>query len=178
MTEERWLPVPGYEGSYEVSDQGRVRSLDRRVNVRGRWGPETRFYKGTVREPCAGGTNKYLMVVLSVNNRQCTRTIHSLVLEAFVGPCPRGEEGRHLNCTHYDNRLTNLAYGTRRKNREDSRAAGTLAMGEQIAQHKLTTAEVLEIRAAPGRHEDIAGAYGVSRTQISRIKRLENWAHV
>jgi hypothetical protein len=100
------------------------------------------------------------------------------VLEAFVGPCPEGHEGRHLNCVHTDNRLANLAYGTRAVNRQDSRKAGRLAVGSRIAQSKLTEQEIPRIRSAGGRHDDIAEQFGVSRTQISRIKRGENWSHV
>lgn len=177
MTEE-WRPVVGFEGLYEVSDLGRVRSVDRLVAMIGRWGPETRRYRGRLRRFAQGGTNDYLMVTLSKGGVKSTLTIHSLVLAAFVGPCPEGQEGRHLNCQPHDNRLANLCYGTRAVNREDSRREGTLAVGERIAQHKLTVAEVLEIRVAKGRHEDIAAVYGVSRAQISRIKRLENWQHV
>lgn len=176
---EIWKAVPGFEGFYEVSNMGRVRSLDRYVDLIGRWGkPERRFYKGRVRRPFTSTTNDYLMVLLCVNSVKTPRTIHSLVLEAFVGPCPPGQEARHRNCQHHDNRLDNLLYGTRKQNREDSRREGTLAVGERIAQHKLTTAEVLDIRASPGRHIDIADAYDISRTQVSRIKRRENWRHV
>lgn len=176
---EIWKAIPGFEGFYEVSDLGRVRSLDRYVDLIGRWGkPERRRYKGRIRRPCRSTTNNYLMVLLCVNSVKTPRTIHSLVLEAFVGPCPPGQEARHRNCQDHDNRLSNLLYGTRKQNREDSRREGTLALGERIAQHKLTEKEVLEIRACAGRHEDIADVYGVSRAQISRIKRRENWAHV
>jgi hypothetical protein len=176
---EIWKAVPGFEGSYEVSNMGRVRSVDRFVDLIGRWGkPEKRRYKGRIRKPFTSPCNKYLMVLLCVNSRKTSRTIHSLVLEAFVGPCPPGEEGRHRNCKHHDNRLENLTYGTRKQNREDSRREGTLAVGERIAQHKLTANEVLKIRSTPADHQTLADIYGVSRSQIRRIKRRENWSHV
>lgn len=179
MTLEIWKAVPGFEGIYEVSNLGRVRSLDRIVDVVGRWGTlERRRYKGRIIKPRVGATHNYLMVLLCVNGKKTGRTVHSLVLEAFVGPCPPGQEGRHRNCQSCDNRLSNLCYGTRRENRDDSRKEGTLALGERIAQHKLAEADIPAIRSAPGRHEDIAAVYGVSRTQISRIKRRENWRHV
>lgn len=177
MTEE-WRPVIGFEGYYEVSSLGRVRSLDRTVRVSGRWGVEHRTYSGRVLAPQPSGTAKYLGLPLSKGNRITRKLVHDLVLRAFAGPPQNGEEARHLNCVNFDNRLENLAWGSRRRNREDSRAQGTLAVGERIAQHKLTTEEVKQIRAKSGRHEDIAGEFGVSRAQISRIKRGENWAHV
>lgn len=176
---EIWKAVPGFEGSYEVSNMGRVRSVDRYVDLIGRWGkPEKRRYRGRIRKPCTTTTNMYLMVLLCVNSKKTPRSVHSLVLEAFVGPCPPGQEARHRNCQHHDNRLENLVYGTRKQNREDSRREGTLAVGERIAQHKLTEAEVLKIRAMSGDHQSIAEIFGVSRAQIRRIKRRENWTHV
>lgn len=175
---EEWRPVVGFEGYYEVSSLGRVRSVDRLVSVKGRWGQEYRTYAGKVLAPQPTGTAKYLSVAIGRENRFVRRLIHTLVLHAFAGPPEPGDEARHLNCDNLDNRAENLAWGSRKTNREDSRREGTLAVGERIAQHKLTQEEVLAVRAMSGRHEDIAGQFGVSRTQISRIKRKENWRHV
>jgi hypothetical protein len=175
---EIWRPVVGYEGAYEVSNLGRVRSLDRLVPARTKAG--THFWKRWKgRVLCQHiGTHHYFAVVFSALGVTDTRTVHTVVAEAFIGPCPAGEEVRHRDCDNLNNRADNLLYGARSLNREDSRIAGTLAVGERIAQHKLTAAQVIEIRAASGFHHDIAERFGVSREQISRIKRRENWQHV
>lgn len=175
---EEWRPAVGFEGYYEVSDQGRIRSLDRTVEVRGRWGLERRTYAGKILRQHKAGTARYLGVCLCAQSKLTTHLVHDVVLRAFVGPPAADEEARHLNCENYDNRAENLAWGSRHLNREDSRRHGKLALGERIAQHKLTAADVLAVRAAAGRHDDIANKFGVSRTQVSRIKRGENWAHV
>lgn len=175
---ELWKPVVGFEGSYEVSDQGRVRSLDRPVAVVGRWGTdETRTYKGRLLKQNRAGTAKYNAVALADRGRVKTFLVHHLVLNSFVGPA-NGREGRHLNCDNYDNRLANLTWGTKRENREDSRREGTLAVGERIAQSKLTADDVIAIRATAGSHSDIADAFGVSRSQIKRIRNRDNWKHI
>lgn len=119
---ELWAPIPGYEGSYEASDAGRIRSLDRvlmnpvpsgavrRQTVRGR----------ILQYRCGSGGYPY--VNLSVAERgmkQKSWHVHRLVLWAFVGPRLPGMVSRHLNGNPTDNRLANLAYGTQSENMKD-----------------------------------------------------------
>lgn len=109
---ERWLPISGYEGVYEVSDLGRINSLPRR-------GRPARVLK-----PFANASG-HLLVDLCVDGKRWTRQVHLLVLEMFVGPTPEGMECRHLNGNPADNRLVNLKYGTRSENLHDSVLHGT-----------------------------------------------------
>lgn len=112
MSTERWLPVVGYEGLYEVSDYGRVRSVDRviiqnngrRLNLRGK-----------ILRPAHTADSRYPHVALSGR----TWNIHGLVLEAFVGPCPPGMGCLHDNDIQTDNRLDNLRWGTQSENVQD-----------------------------------------------------------
>jgi len=115
---ERWLPVPGYEECYEVSDYGRVRSLDRSVRCAHN---ATRRVRGQLLTPIRG-SHGYFAVSLSRNDK---RTIHTLVLEAFVGPCPPGMECCHGPGGADDNTLANLSWGTRSKNMSDTIRDGT-----------------------------------------------------
>lgn len=108
---EKWKTIPGYEGRYEVSDLGSVRSLDRK-DTRGR------RRKGRVmslrRQPSG-----HLTVSLC-NGQQRSFPVHRLVLLAFVGPCPDGMEACHENDVPDDNRLANLRWDTRSANVMDS----------------------------------------------------------
>ena len=119
---ETWKAIPGYEGLYEVSDQGRVRSLDRYVEcvgpIKGRYFSKK---KGRVLRP---GPSNYghLSVVLGRNN---TRMVHELVLRAFVGEPPEKHECCHNNGDPADNRLQNLRWGTRSENIFDAVRQGT-----------------------------------------------------
>lgn len=100
-----WLPVVGYEGLYQVSDDGSLNTKSRR----GEWIP---------RAICTD-KNGYRRVTLSLDGKKYCRLVHHLVLEAFVGPRPEGHECRHLNGNPGDNRLENLQWGTSTENSFD-----------------------------------------------------------
>lgn len=113
---ERWLPVVGYEGYYEVSDYGRVRSLRREVPSRN--GQRQVVPGGVLRQSGLGNT-PYLKVSLCRDRGQVTRSVHSLVLEAFVGLRPDGMEACHGFGGQRDNRLQNLRWDTLSENNYD-----------------------------------------------------------
>lgn len=120
MSREQWMPVVGYEGSYEVSDQGRVRSVER-VDTSGRRRRSV-VLKGRLRE------DGHLDVNLSVGGRAQNYKIHRLVMRSFGGPCPAGQEVLHADGDGTNNRRANLRYGTRAENNLDAVAHGTHAM--------------------------------------------------
>lgn len=109
---ENWLPVVGYEGIYEVSDLGRVRALPR-IDAQG-GNRRLRVFK-----PSRMDAWGHRGVTLRRDGVIRSFYVHSLVLEAFVGPRPPGMEGCHWNDVPDDNRLTNLRWGTRSENRLD-----------------------------------------------------------
>ncbi|MBZ4580992.1 NUMOD4 motif-containing HNH endonuclease [Mycobacterium avium] len=116
-----WKPIPGYEGLYEVSDEGEVRSLERVVE---------HGYSGTKTIPARVMRQKidkggYRRVGLRRDGKQRWLGVHRLVLAAFVGECPEGQEVCHGNGNRADNRLENLRYGTRSENMLDQIAHGT-----------------------------------------------------
>lgn len=122
---ERWLPVVGSEGLYEVSDLGRVRSLTRLMRLRN---GRTRLVQGRI---LSATGSPYPMVHLALVDadgfpagRRSVR-VHTLVMIAFVGPIPDGQEVRHRNGKYQDPRLVNLRYGTRSDNVRDAVEHGT-----------------------------------------------------
>jgi hypothetical protein len=112
---ETWKPVVGFEGLYEVSDHGRVRSLDH--STTGKDG-RTRRYRGRELKPSRTGGNR-LQLSLSKEGVRTMKRPHQLVLEAFVGPCPPGHEGCHYDDDSTNNRLSNLRWGTSSENSHD-----------------------------------------------------------
>lgn len=117
---ETWKPVVGYEGLYEVSDQGRVRSLDRVVD-RGRLGKSLRpgkILKGSI------DSKRYLYVSLYKDGRRNHR-IHQLVSRAFIGIPQEGQEVRHRDGSRDNNVVENLEWGSRSENILDAVGHGT-----------------------------------------------------
>lgn len=120
---ETWKPVVGYEGYYEVSNHGRLRSLDRIVYAgQGR----TRRHSGGNLNPAKGDTG-YLEVRLSREGKSKIHKVHRLVLAAFVGPCPPGMEGCHNDGDRMNANLDNLRWDTRVGNFADKELHGTCA---------------------------------------------------
>ncbi|MBA4164334.1 MAG: hypothetical protein C0510_06840 [Erythrobacter sp.] len=101
---ERWLPVVGFP-NYMVSDEGRIYS----------------HYSQKILRPGIA-SNGYPTVALGRGN---TRTVHSLVAETFIGPCPVGMEVRHKDGKRTNPALKNLCYGTRSDNMQDAKRHGT-----------------------------------------------------
>jgi hypothetical protein len=123
--EERWRPVAGYEGFYEVSDQGAVKSVTRIIPRSGTVRtPHPMVLNGRIRKPSAN-TSGHMVVSLSKIGKTHGKLVHRLVLEAFIGPCPDGMEGCHNNGDPSDNRLANLRWDTRSNNALDAVAHGT-----------------------------------------------------
>lgn len=123
---EEWRPVVGYEGLYEVSNLGRVRSLERYVIRHGGLasGRPLKIH-GRIRKLIEQPPWGYPVVSLSKDGVPTKDYVHRLVLGAFVGPCPEGEEVRHLDGNQRNPKLTNLAYGTSSENRLDTIRHGT-----------------------------------------------------
>jgi hypothetical protein len=164
MTQEIWKDIPGYEGLYQVSNHGRVRSLDRVIMctsaVKGTY-PSRK--KGRMLRP-GPSPSGHLSVVLPRRN---TRTVHDLVLRAFVGSPPDKHECCHNNGNPADNRLENLRWDTRRENIKDKTAHGLA---------KLKPEDVRAIKDAlqsnrRGLQAQLARRFGVAECTISDIKK-------
>lgn len=128
--EEVWKDIPGYEGEYQVSDQGRVRSVDRMITAHWRGKPYRRRSKGQI---VKGTGRPYLGVMLGRYSVKIN--VHQLVLLAFVGPCPEGLEICHNNGDPTDNRLVNLRYDTRSENVRDTVRCGSKGILPERVRH-------------------------------------------
>lgn len=171
--ERVWKDIPGFEGLYQVSTLGEVKSLPRVATRRQRNGTlvsqpiRERILKSSVNR------RGYLHVVLRRDGKSLTYEVHTLVAAAFMGPRPFVDSQiRHMDGNPLNNNVDNLRYGTRSENQLD-------LYTYRGWHHRLTTEDVLEIRrkleeGVTGR--DLAKEYGVTETNISCIKRGGSFA--
>lgn len=114
MSKEVWRDIKGYEGLYQVSNMGRIKSLERLVKARGG------SYRPVKERILKGGydNNGYKIVSLAQNSKNKTRTIHQLVVSAFLNHIPNGHKDivDHINGIKDDNELNNLRIVTVRQN--------------------------------------------------------------
>lgn len=163
---EEWRDIPGYEGYYQVSDHGQVRSLDRRC--------AHMFLKGKMLKPChSTRTLKYPHVVLSkTGESRRTLCLHKLVALTFIGPRPEGEEVRHLDGDKHNPVLSNLEYGTKAKNHQDRASLG---------ESRFSVRDIKQIRLLHRTgctYTYIGKLFGVSYQSISNICRRKSYAHI
>ena len=166
--DERWLPVVGYEGIYDVSDHGRVRRMKAYNNT----------WIGKVLKSVVG-KNGYVQVGLCNGFNQRTHKIHQLATEAFFGECPDDKEVNHIDGDKTNNHIGNLEYVSHRENVLHACRNGlsASARGEQQGNVKLTEENVHEIRTLLGKKSQnvIARLFNVSQPTISDISTGKNW---
>jgi len=163
LTSEVWKAIPGFEGEYEASDRGRIRSLDRYASRTSMCGvPYVVFVKGRILVQ-----TKYPSGHVYVGLVREKVRVHALIAETFIGPRPERMEVRHLNGQPDDNRLCNLEYGTPSRNVQDRK------WHRLPDNYKLTgeQARLLKLMLRDGVQQKlIAARFGVSATTVSCIK--------
>lgn len=177
-TAERWLPIAGYEGLYEVSDHGRVRSLAHVVH-RGGTRAGTIHWKGRILRLHCGG--KYVTVALCSSGKAKTHQVHTLVLTAFNRPPNDNEECDHQDFNRGNNKLPNLRWLTHHGNVAHSTTNGRIPSGERSAAAKLTERQVVRIRErvlAGETQRSVAAEYGITQQHVHRLATRKRWAHL
>lgn len=111
MKNEVWKDIEGYEGLYQVSNLGRVKSLKRFVNCKN--GKRTVNEKILIQHD---NTHGYCAVILSKNCKTKNCTVHRLVAKAFIPNLENKEDINHINGVKTDNYVDNLEWVTRREN--------------------------------------------------------------
>ena len=165
-----WRPVRGYEGFYEVSDEGAVKRVKDACGTRA----------GRI---CGQSENRgYRRVALSMNGTvKRTGLVHQLVAEAFICPRPTPNHTvNHINGIKSDNRPCNLEWATQAENEAHALRIGLKPRGERLAAAKLTDGHVRAIRLLKGlaTQREIGKMFGVSKTVIGLIHRDQSWTHV
>lgn len=161
--QEVFKDINGYEGLYQISNLGKVKS----------------FNHGSPKILKSGkSTSGYSQVYLCKNKtkRQCQ--IHRLVAMAFIDNPDNKKDVNHINGIKTDNIVANLEWNTRAENIKHAYLIGLNKIGENHGNAKLKESQVLSILNDNRSHSKIALDYHVSRKLISKIKSRKLWKHL
>lgn len=177
---EIWKDVVDYEGVYQVSSLGVIRSVDRIysaacgkvVNKKGRTIKSHPEHRG------------YMQITLCLNGTRKTMKVHRIVLEAFTDVSSRKETVNHKNGIKSDNRLVNLEWNTLSENVRHAFNTGLniAARGENNSRAKLKESDVIDIKRnctlTPFDLNKFATKYSITKQAIRLIVQDKNWKHI
>lgn len=175
MNEEVWVAVPGYEGNYEVSSFGRVKSLAKNIPSIRPEGVRIRKTREIILKPSVMPMG-YCSVILYRDKNPKKFLIHRMVLLAFVGES--NMEVNHINGDKGDNSIGNLEYCSHSENMQHRSKVLMKCIGESCSAAKLTEDDVANIRNDGRVASAIAKQYGVTPQAIRNIRRRRTWKHV
>lgn len=191
MSDECWREVVGYEGLYEVSDHGQVRSLDRIVNQVNRWGSVNRQHRKSVLLKQTKKSNAYMQVGLYREGVFKSALVHRLVAEAFIRSMLPLEQVNHIDGDHGNNNIANLEICSAKENSLHSVRTGLYPFGDRNGSRihkrpsgdnnpasKLTSKDIALIKSlrADGKTlREISSHFPVGISSISNVLRGNTW---
>lgn len=177
MNIEIWKDVKGYEGIYEVSSFGRVRSVDRFAF---HWRGGKRIVKGKILIQCNRGEG-YLCVDLSKKSKKTTYLTHRIVAISFLG-LNKKLEVNHKDSNRHNNSIENLEWSTRSENMKHASIFGNHnAISSPKMAKKLNVEKVLSIRLKSLNgisQRDIAKEFSIARSNVCSIVNRKTWKNI
>jgi len=172
---EEWRDIEYYEGIYQVSNTGKVRSVDRKVVYST---GQVRVHKGRLlglRENHRG----YPQAMLSKNNRQHNKVVHRLVANAFIPNPENKEQVNHISGVKNDNNVTNLEWCTKEENELHAMENGLKPRGESHHKSTITIDTARYIKENPNNLSmiNLAKELGLSRKCVCNIHHGHTWKH-
>ncbi len=171
MDDVQWRTYP-HNDNYEVSDMGRVRRA-KDLGVGGR------FKCGGLLKASIDRYG-YSFVRLYWDGKFKNITVHKLVLETFIGDCPKGMECNHRDGKKANNCVTNLEWDTHLENIKHAKENSLIGRGEKHSQAKLTINNVIKIRKLyqnGWKQGELARKFDVSQPHVSCVVNGKKWTH-
>lgn len=177
LEDEVWKPVLDYEGFYEASSLGRIKSLGKVLTVNsGRTGGHKKVQSACLMKPFLNKKG-YLTVVLSKLGIKKTKPVHRLVLEAFTGKDTR--QVNHIDGIKINNKVLNLEWVTAKENSLHATRVLGKKRGKDAPKAKLTEVDVrmiVMLLNAGYSQREIAKVFSVTNGAIYRIQHGFNWS--
>ena len=165
-----WRPIPDFEGLYEVSSDGRIRSVGRRIGA----------VVGRIMKPHSD-RDGYQRVELRKDHQRIVVRIHRVVAKVFIGECPRDKQVDHVDGIKTNNDYSNLEYVTSIENLRRATVLGLKAKGERNGASHLTKSEIILVRTLSTQGiegKEISAMTGISTSHVSSIINRKAWKHV
>ena len=177
-TKENFIDVVGFEGIYQIGNQGTIRSIDRTVTRSNKQYPK----KGVVLKTFKNNRG-YTTVWLYNNGNKKYCLLHRIVAESWIKNPQNKPEVNHINGNKDDNRVINLEWVTKSENEKHSYMLGLKsAKGEKNGRAILTEDDVRQIRILYGTgnytQKELGKLYNIDYTNIGRIYKGKLWACV
>ena len=181
IEKEIWKDIKNYEGLYQVSNLGRVKSVDRIITMKNDVyiNNKVRFQKGKILQPHISNHGHYLALTLCKNNKRHTKRVHRLVAETFIPNPDNLPEVNHIDGDKFNNTVKNLEWCTDRQNKDHAKAYDLYSHTP-----KVQTKPVLQIKdgVVINKFESIAEAGRATGLNTSNIgqccKKKKNHSHV
>jgi len=168
IVNEEWKPIIGYEGLYEISNFGRIKTLKRKFVL------QTKLFKQQT------SIYGYYIVTLNKGNKETKNyLVHILVAKHFI-PNPQNKpEVNHKKGIKKDNRFFELEWSTKLENVQHAFSTGLVChKGVKNANCKLSDNDVIEIFNSTDSYKELSERYAVNKTLISSIKTGSRWGHL
>jgi hypothetical protein len=174
--EEIWKDIKGYEGYYQVSNLGRVKSLNRYVKYPN---GSLRLFKEKILCQYIMSNGYYTVCLAQVKKK--VHLVHRLICKTFLKNTEEKRTVNHINGIKTDNNLMNLEWCSYSENQKHAHRLGLSdTKGEKNAASKLTEQQAKEIKYGHKglTQTEIAKIYGIDRRTVSNIRLEKRWKHI
>ena len=173
MAKEIWKDIKKYEGIYQVSNLGRIKSLERKVRHREGF----KLVKAKFLSLCYD-KDKYLVIGLWKNGIRINYKVHRLVASEFILNDKNKPSINHKDCNKNNNLVDNLEWVTPKENKIHAKFMGLLPVGESNGASKLNRKDIINIRNDKRNNILISKDYDVTPKNIWYIKANKTWSHI